>query len=94
MWVAASAVLNEGARYQLWIHVAAGAAITGSGLLLLRQRQWDGRVAAILGGWLLIAGLTPGGHERLPVVWINLPAGILVTGAVIVAALRIRMPWT
>ena len=92
-WVALTAVLNLGVHFQLWNHLLAGSVIAVVGIVLARRWEWDGVVATLLGAWMLAAGLTPGGHARFPVVWINLPAGILVAAAAITASLGVKVPW-
>jgi sulfite exporter TauE/SafE len=93
VWVALTAVLHLGSQLQQWSHILAGALIALVGAVLARRWEWDGVVAMPVGVWLLVAGITRGGHAGLPVTWINLPAGVLVSGACIAALLDIDVPW-
>jgi len=93
VWVVLTAVLHLGPQLQQWSHLLAGGLISLAGVRLARSWEWDGVVATLVGMWLLIAGLTRGGHAGLPVTWINIPAGVLVSGASIAAMLRIDVPW-
>jgi hypothetical protein len=93
VWVALTAVLRLGPQLQQWSHLLAGALIALVGALLALRWEWDGVVAMPVGVWLLIAGITRGGHAGLPVTWINIPAGVLVSAASIAAMLDIEVPW-